>query len=93
MGAMQVVRQAGLRIPGDLSIIGFDGHDLAGVAGLTTIRQPVERSGALAARFIIDAIQEGTGAQPAVEDVELIVRSTTARFDPGSASSARRRRG
>ena len=93
MGAMQVVRQAGLRIPGDLSIIGFDGHDLAGVAGLTTIRQPVERSGALAARFIIDAIQEGTGAQHAVEDVELIVRSTTARFDPGSASSARRRRG
>ena len=93
MGAMQVIRQAGLRIPSDVSIIGFDGHELAGVAGLTTIRQPVERSGALAARFIIDAIQDGTGAQHAVEDVELIVRGTTARFDPGSASSARRRRG
>ena len=92
MGAMQVVRQAGLRIPGDMSIIGFDGHDLAGVAALTTIRQPVERSGALAARFIIDAIHEGTGAQHAVEDVELIVRGTTARFDPGSAAAARRRR-
>ena len=92
MGAMQVVRQAGLRIPGDLSIIGFDDHDLAGVASLSTIRQPVERSGALAARFILDAIQDGTGAQHAVEDVELIVRGTTARFDPGRAPSLRRRR-
>lgn len=92
MGAMQVVRQAGLRIPADMSIIGFDGHDLAGVASLTTIRQPVERSGSLAARFIIDAINEGTGAQHAVEDVELIVRGTTARFDPGHEISARRRR-
>ncbi len=78
MGAMHVARQAGLRVPEDLSIIGFDDHDFSGVMGLSTIRQSVSRAGELAARFVVDSIAEDTGPQHSVEDVEMIVRTTTA---------------
>ena len=77
-GALQVARQAHLRVPEDLSIIGFDDHDVSAVVGLSTIRQSVTGSGAMAARFVIDTIAENAGPQHAVEDVELVVRSTTA---------------
>lgn len=78
MGAMQAAREAGIDVPGRVSIIGFDDHDVADVVGLTTIRQPVGRSGALAARFVIDQVEQGASAQHAVEDVELVRRATTA---------------
>lgn len=78
MGAMQVARQSGLRIPEDISFAGFDDHEMAAVVGLTTIRQPVARSGELAARFVIDAIEDASGPQHAVEPIELIVRTSTA---------------
>jgi LacI family transcriptional regulator, repressor for deo operon, udp, cdd, tsx, nupC, and nupG len=90
MGAMQVARQAGLRIPADLSVIGFDDHDLAAVAGLSTIRQSVSRAGQLAARFVIDAIAESTGPQHSVEDIELIVRSTTSPPKIATAATAKK---
>lgn len=81
MGALHVIRQAGLRVPEDISVIGFDDHDLAFFAGLTTVRQNVRRHGERAAHFVIDALGESTGPQHAVEDVELVVRHTTARID------------
>jgi LacI family transcriptional regulator, repressor for deo operon, udp, cdd, tsx, nupC, and nupG len=84
-GALQVARQAGIRVPKELSIIGFDDHDVSAVVGLSTIRQSVTGSGAMAARFVIDTIAENTGPQHAVEDVELVVRATTA--PPASRSA------
>jgi LacI family transcriptional regulator, repressor for deo operon, udp, cdd, tsx, nupC, and nupG len=84
MGAMHVARQAGLRIPEDISFVGFDDHDLSQVIGLSTIRQSVVRAGELAARFVVDSIAEDTGPQHSVEDVELIVRTTTAPPQPSS---------
>ncbi len=84
-GALQVARQAGIRVPEDLSVIGFDDHDVSAVVGLSTVRQSVTGAGAMAARFVIETIAENTGPQHAVEDVELVVRSTTS--PPGSRSS------
>lgn len=78
MGAMQVARQSGLRVPEDISFVGFDDHEMAAVVGLTTIRQPVARCGELAARFVIDAIEDASGPQHAVEPFELVVRTSTA---------------
>jgi len=40
-GALDVVRSAGRDVPGDVSIVGFDNHDLSGVMGLSTIDQNV----------------------------------------------------
>ncbi|MEE3918321.1 LacI family DNA-binding transcriptional regulator [Micromonospora sp. BRA006-A] len=45
MGAITALRDAGLRVPQDVSVIGIDDHDLAGVLGLSTIAQPAADQG------------------------------------------------
>lgn len=54
LGALKVARDAGCRVPGDLSIIGFDDHDLAAFTDLTTVAQPVHRQGETAATLLLD---------------------------------------
>ncbi|WBC17636.1 LacI family DNA-binding transcriptional regulator [Micromonospora sp. WMMA1998] len=56
MGAMSALRDAGLRVPQDVSVIGIDDHDLAGVLGLSTIAQPAAEQGLLAARILLDPL-------------------------------------
>lgn len=78
-GAIQVARAAGLSVPGDLSIIGVDDHDLAPVMDLCTIRQHVIENGALAARLLMNSLLDPS--QPPVHETatfELVMRSTTA---------------
>ncbi|MGW4500691.1 LacI family DNA-binding transcriptional regulator [Micromonospora sp. NPDC004336] len=59
MGAMTVLRDAGLRVPQDVSVIGVDDHDLARVVGLSTIAQPAAEQGLLAARMLLDPLVGG----------------------------------
>ncbi|MEV1331964.1 LacI family DNA-binding transcriptional regulator [Micromonospora costi] len=56
MGAMTALRDAGLRVPEDVSVIGIDDHDLAGVLGLSTVAQPAAEQGLLAARILLDPL-------------------------------------
>ncbi|WP_431977125.1 LacI family DNA-binding transcriptional regulator [Micromonospora haikouensis] len=56
MGAMSALRDAGLRVPQDVSVIGIDDHDLSGVLGLSTIAQPAAEQGRLAARILLDPL-------------------------------------
>ncbi|MCW3841980.1 LacI family transcriptional regulator [Micromonospora yasonensis] len=56
MGAMTALRDAGLRVPQDVSVIGVDDHDLAGALGLSTIAQPAAEQGLLAARILLDPL-------------------------------------
>lgn len=79
IGAMQVARDAGLRIPEDLSIVGFDDHDVSAYVGLTTIRQDVTRLGERAAELLLARIRDPQ--RQAVHEVaptRLLVRRTTA---------------
>src|SRR5437762_9358145 len=80
IGAIWAVREAGLRVPQDISVVGFD--DIPGAAftnpGLTTVRQPLLRMGQIAAQTVIDRI-EGRGeyvSEIAVEP-EFVVREST----------------
>lgn len=59
IGAMDAVRAAGLAIPGDIAIAGFDDIPAAKLLmpALTTIRQPEQDMGALAARILIQRLQ------------------------------------
>jgi LacI family transcriptional regulator len=59
LGAMRALAHAGLRVPEDCSIIGFDDAPLAAVCtpGLTTIRQPMEDMGILATGWVLNAAQ------------------------------------
>ena len=79
MGCLEAAEALEIRIPEDLSIVGYDDIEVASTLGITTIRQPLERSGQRAAELIIEALS--SGLRPAfVEqmEVELVVRSTTA---------------
>lgn len=78
-GAMYAIREAGLRVPEDVSVVGIDGHEYAEAYDLTTCAQDVEEQGALAARQVVAEIE---GAPPAeampVAGFELVVRGSTA---------------
>ena len=76
-GAIASIRKRGLRVPEDISIIGYDDHEYANMVGLTTIAQPVQFLGQLAASQIIARIEkpESTLAKMKVP-TSLVVRSS-----------------
>ena len=82
IGAIRAVREAGLRVPRDVSVVGFDDVQSAAFQNpaLTTVRQPLKTMGILAAEAIIRQITAPTEHPPArqvVVDPELVVREST----------------
>lgn len=80
-GVYEAARLAGVRIPADLSVIGFDDLPFTQWTGppMTTIRQPLTRMGATAARMIVALAAGEVLDQRRVElSTELIVRQSTA---------------
>jgi len=80
IGSLWAFREAGLRVPEDISIVGFD--DIAGEAyanpGLTTVRQPLVKMGQIAAQTVVDLI-EGRGEyvpEIAIEP-DFVIRQST----------------
>jgi DNA-binding LacI/PurR family transcriptional regulator len=83
VGAIRALREAGLSVPNDVSVIGFDDMPLASYfdPGLTTIRQDTFKMGREAARLLIRAIENPEKQRRhAKMSVELIVRKSTAVF-------------
>ena len=79
LGAMRAATEAGLSVPGDLSVVGFDDHELAFAAGLTTIAQDPADLGAKGARLLLDRLLGHTGPIRAVQsEVHLETRTSTA---------------
>lgn len=80
IGAMQVAREAGLRIPEDISIIGFDDVEVAKLVspGLTTVRQDTEEIGKVAAQRLIQRINGESANVHESIPVTLIERRSTA---------------
>lgn len=79
IGAMHTARGLGMRVPDDLSIVGFDDNAVATYLGLTTVDQSVAAQGEVAARLLLDALDDTTPA-PASRCLpcRLVLRSTTA---------------
>jgi LacI family transcriptional regulator len=77
--AMRAIREAGLRIPQDIGVLGFDDIPPAANSNppLTTIRQPIQQTGSVAAELLIDLI-ERPDPQPrrVVLPTELVIRSS-----------------
>jgi LacI family transcriptional regulator len=91
IGSLWAFHEAGLRVPEDISVIGFD--DIPGAAfanpALTTVRQPLLRMGQIAAQTVVDLI-EGRGEyipEIAIEP-ELVIRKSTGPAPSRSHSSA-----
>ncbi len=80
LGALDAVRARGLRVPDDISIVGYDDIPLARWTSpaLTTVHQPLRRMGAEAARLAIRMSEEGLPTVPRMDlATSLIVREST----------------
>lgn len=86
MGAMRYVRACGLRVPQDLSIVGFDDIDLAPFfePPLTTVAQPIQAMGEKAVEMIL-ALRDGEPVEDCVLPSQLVVRESTA--PPGQSAA------
>jgi LacI family transcriptional regulator len=98
-GVLAAARQAGLRVPEELSVLGFDdiveassvGVGLSGGVGLSTVRQPLREMGRVAVQRLMSLLADRSRpASRVVMETELVVRGTTA--PPPPAPGARRRR-
>jgi LacI family transcriptional regulator len=80
LGVLEAARAAGLQVPHDLSVVGFDDIEVSSYAGLTTVRQPLFESGRRATELLLDSLaaEEPFGETEVRLDLTLVVRSTTA---------------
>ncbi len=81
IGAVRAFTDAGLRVPEDVSVVGFDDIQAAAylTPRLTTVRQPLRRMGEIAAGQLMAQIanRERNGARAILVDPELITREST----------------
>ena len=86
LGVIDAARVLGLRVPDDLSVVGYDDAPAAGAAEvpLTTVRQQQREKGRLAGQLLAEALGGERPASPEPLPTELVVRSSTTRPpDPG----------
>jgi LacI family transcriptional regulator len=79
MGVMDAVRSKGLRVPDDISVIGFDDIPQASLIrpALTTIRQPLEKMGRVATQMLLELLSQPQKQIGRIElPTELIVRDS-----------------
>lgn len=91
LGAILALHQAGVRVPEEISVVGFDDIEGAGYQnpGLTTVRQPLRKMGVLSAETVLQRITlEGDPSSRIVVDPELIVRGTTSKARAASMATA-----
>jgi DNA-binding LacI/PurR family transcriptional regulator len=82
IGAIRAINEAGLRVPEDISVVGFDDIQSAAYSNppLTTIRQPLLKMGEIAARTLLSRIDNPESYLPELLiEPELIVRKSTAK--------------
>jgi len=80
IGALRVLRDSGLRVPEDVSVIGFDDINSAAfqIPSLTTVRQPLDKMGAMAGEILLQRIHGGENPVEVSVDPELVIRESTA---------------
>jgi LacI family transcriptional regulator len=79
IGAMKAAKEAGLRIPEDIGVAGFDDMPFAASSEppLTTVRQPIQQCGTIAARTLIEMIDHPSATHHhIILPTELVVRSS-----------------
>jgi DNA-binding LacI/PurR family transcriptional regulator len=88
MGVLAAADRSGAEVPGELSVIGFDDIQTADLLGLSTVRQPLEHSGAEGAERLC-ALLRGEPVRPLrqVLEVQVIQRATSGR--PGTRPASR----
>ena len=80
MGTIRALHEAGLRVPHDVSVVGFDDIQSAAyqVPSLTTIRQPLQKMGNTAAKLLLKKLAGESTPDLVQVEPELVVRESTA---------------
>jgi len=89
VGAIRAIKETGMRVPEDISVVGFDDIREAAyhLPSLTTVRQPMRKMGAMAAETLIDRIEGNNGYEPGIlVRPELVIRESTGSARKLSAS-------
>ena len=79
LGALQAINKAGLSVPHDIAIVGFDDIKTAAITSppITTIRQPISETGKIAVSLLLDTLEkESSLPQHKILDTELIIRQS-----------------
>ncbi|MFQ3647037.1 MAG: LacI family DNA-binding transcriptional regulator [Anaerolineae bacterium] len=79
MGALQALHEAGLRVPQDVAIIGFDDIDIATrvTPQLTTVRQPVQEKGSEALSLLLNILDQPESApRRVILPTQLVIRDS-----------------
>lgn len=95
IGVLQAIQEEGLRVPDDIGIIGFDDIDVARQSNpqLTTMRQPVQQKGAVAAQLLIDLIEgKLQSPQHILLPTELVIRGSCGADHPALPLSSNNHR-
>jgi LacI family transcriptional regulator len=83
LGAMSVIREAGLSVPDDVALVGFDNVPMTGLMmpGLTTMAMPMNELGDAAARLLEEQLGRGGRHEPVRQtfSAELVVRESSLR--------------
>ena len=85
IGAIRALKDHGLRVPEDISVVGFDDIDNAAFhnPSLTTIHQPLYRMGKMAARILLQRLRgQDTSPEDVLVEPELMTRESTALANP-----------
>jgi LacI family transcriptional regulator len=86
LGAIQGIKESGLRVPDDIAVVGFDDIAFASFPeiGLTTVRQPKYEMGRLAADILLDSIITSTKEpKKHILEPKLIIRTSSCRLGEG----------
>ena len=79
IGALRALREAEVRVPEDIALIGFDDMPFAQTSDppLTTVRQPIQKTGSVAVETLIDLIEHpGSTPRRILLPTELVIRSS-----------------
>ena len=81
LGVLQALTLAGVRVPDDIAIVGYDDIDFAASAAipLSSVRQPAQQLGSTAATLLLDVIADPAGSKVKHTTLkpELVVRRST----------------
>ncbi|CAN5759589.1 LacI family DNA-binding transcriptional regulator [soil metagenome] len=78
LGVLEAARDAGLSVPRDVSIVGYDDLEMAAYLGLTTVRQPLFESGMQGARLLVEQLNGGSRSpRRELVRIEVVERSTS----------------
>jgi LacI family transcriptional regulator len=79
LGVLRALRKARRRVPDEIAVVGFDDMPQAATANppLTTVRQPIQRAGALAVEMLIDILENGVDPpRRIILPTELVIRDS-----------------